>query len=391
MILRQITVLNYKNIAQAELSFSPKLNCFIGSNGEGKTNLLDAVYYLSFCKSATNPIDSQNIRHDGEFFVIQGQYEDEDGSREEVYCGLKRGHKKQFKRNKKEYKRMAEHIGLIPLVIVSPSDSELITGGSEQRRRFMDVVISQYDHFYLESLIRYNKALMQRNVLLRQEEEPDPESLSVWEEMMAREGEQIYRRREAFITQFMPTFQQFYRQISVDREVVDLIYTSHGQRGPLLETIQTGRAKDRIMGYSLHGIHKDDLDMQIGGYAIRREGSQGQNKTFLIALKLAQFDFLKRTGSGTTPLLLLDDIFDKLDADRVEQIVHLVAGDRFGQIFITDTNRDHLDLILRGMDKPYTLFEVKGGAVSTLMSQGTSTAPSAMHPDAPQPEEGVEP
>lgn len=363
MILKKISILNYKNIAQAELSFSRKMNCFVGHNGEGKTNILDAVHFLSFCKSAVNSIDSQCIRHGEEFFMLQGEYEHESGEPEEVYCGLKRKQKKRFKRNKKEYKRLSEHIGLIPLVLVSPSDSELIMGGSEERRRFMDMVIAQYDHEYIEALTRYNKALMQRNVLLKQEEEPDPELLSLWEEVMAREGEKIYGKRQAYIEEFIPVFQDFYGQVSSEREQVGLHYVSHCQRGDLLEVIRRDRAKDRIMGYSLHGIHKDELEMTLGGFPIKREGSQGQNKTYLIALKLAQFDFLRRTGSNTTPLLLLDDIFDKLDADRVEQIVKLVSGEKFGQIFITDTNREHLDCILEKMDKEYKLFHVRNGEV----------------------------
>lgn len=363
MILKKISVLNYKNIAQADLDFSPKMNCFIGHNGQGKTNFLDAVYFLSFCKSATNAIDSQNIRHGEDFFMLQGLYEHENGDAEEIYCGLKRKQKKKFRRNKKDYKRLAEHIGLIPLVMVSPSDAGLIAGGSEERRRFMDLVISQYDHEYLEALLRYNKALQQRNVLLKMEEEPDETLMALWEECMAREGELIYSRRRDYISEFIPIFQHFYQAISQDREQVGLRYVSHGERGPLLDTIRRDRAKDRIMGYSLHGIHKDDIEMMLGDYPIRREGSQGQNKTFLIALKLAQFDFLRRTGSHTTPLLLLDDIFDKLDADRVEQIVKLVSGEQFGQIFITDTNRDHLDRILAEAGQDYRLFYVEQGEV----------------------------
>ena len=363
MILKKISILNYKNVAQAELDFSPKINCFIGYNGEGKTNLLDAVYYLSFCKSATNPIDSQNIRHGEDFFMLQGEYVHESGEQEEVYCGLKQKQKKRFKRNKKEYKKLSEHIGLVPLILVSPADADLIAGGSEERRRFMDMVISQYDHEYLDALMRYGKALAQRNVLLKQEEEPDEELMCLWEDMMAIEGEKIYEKRKAYIEEFIPVFQEFYEKISMGREEVGLRYISHCQRGDLLEVIRRDRMKDRIMGYSLHGIHKDDLEMSLGGFPIKREGSQGQNKTFLIALKLAQFDFLRRTGSNTTPLLLLDDIFDKLDAHRVEQIVKLVSGERFGQIFITDTNRDHLDSILEKTDKDYKLFYVKNGDI----------------------------
>ena len=369
MILKQISILNYKNLEQVELEFSPKMNCFIGQNGMGKTNLLDAVYYLSFCKSATNPIDSQNMMHDRDFFVIQGVYESESGDREEVYCGMKRRQKKLFKRNKKEYSRLSDHIGFIPLVMVSPADTELIAGGSEERRRFMDVVISQYDKEYLEALIRYNKALQQRNTLLKAEAEPDEELLSVWEEMMAMTGEVVYRKRCDFIDEFIPTFQTFYSYISQDKEVVNLSYESHAKQGSLLEQLKENRVRDRIMGYSLKGVHKDDLTMQLGEYPIKREGSQGQNKTYLIALKLAQFDFLRRTGGNTIPLLLLDDNFDKLDASRVEQIVKLVSGDRFGQIFITDTNRDHLDKIMQKIEGEYKVFEVIDGSVNERKEQ----------------------
>ena len=363
MILKRISILNYKNLEQVELDFSPKMNCFIGQNGMGKTNLLDAVHYLSFCKSSANPIDSQNIKHNQDFFVVQGSYLTDEGDPEEVYCGLKRRQKKQFKRNKKEYSKLSDHIGLIPLVMVSPADSELILGGSEERRRFMDVVISQYDREYLSALIRYNKAMAQRNTLLKAEVEPDDELMNVWEEMMASAGEVVFRKRNDFINEFIPTFQSFYSYISQDQEVVNLSYESHAMQGNLLQIIRESRQRDRIMGYSLKGIHKDDLVMQLAEYPIKREGSQGQNKTYLVALKLAQFDFLRRTGSNTTPLLLLDDIFDKLDASRVEQIVKLVSGDKFGQIFITDTNRDHLDKILRKIEGEYKVFGVEQGAI----------------------------
>jgi len=258
---------------------------------------------------------------------------------------------------------MAEHIGLLPLIIASPNDSNIISGGSEERRRLMDIVISQYDPEYLTALSAYNKALQQRNALLKAEEEPQPEILSLFEEMMAENGERIYQKRNAFIEEFTPVFQHFYQLISNGNEKIGLCYTSHCQRGPLLAIIQRDRTKDRIMGYSLHGIHKDELEMTLNGFPIKREGSQGQNKTYMLALKLAQFDFLKRTGSKTTPLLLLDDIFDKLDAQRVEQIVDIVSSDAFGQIFITDTNREHLDKILERSQGNYKIFHVEGGQV----------------------------
>ena len=362
MILEKLSVINYKNIATATLELSPKINCLIGQNGVGKTNVLDAIYFLSFCHSANNPIDSQVIRHGEEFFMLEGNY-DEDLH---ITAAMKKGAKKHFKRNKKEYKRLSEHIGLIPIVVVAPSDTLLIEGGSEERRRLMDLVISQYDRSYIDAMNRYNKALQQRNALLKQEEEPDNEVISLFEEQMAMEGEKIYQRRKAFIEELTPIFQRIHETISENREQVSLTYLSHCQRGPLLEVIQRDRFKDRAVGYSLHGIHRDDLEFTLGGHPMKREGSQGQNKTFVIALKLAQFDFLKRTNSKTTPLLLLDDIFDKLDARRVEQIIKLVGGDEFGQIFITDTNRDHLDRILASSEHDYRIFHVENGEIKEI-------------------------
>ena len=399
MILEKLSLINYKNIREATLDLSPKINCMIGSNGDGKTNILDAVYFLSFCHSASNPIDSTIIRHGEDFLFVEGVYsrKEEGGKRKEntpetdnsaadpdsgspasispssfllplsstISCGMKRGTKKHFRRDKKEYRRLSEHIGLIPLVMVSPSDTLLIDGGSEERRRLMDMVISQYDHTYMESVNRYNKALQQRNTMLKQETEPDTEVMSLWEEQMAVEGERIYQRRDAFVRELTPIFQRYYERISGNREQVAIEYISHCQRGPLLEVIQRDRAKDRIMGYSLHGVHRDDLVFTLGGHPIRREGSQGQHKTFVVALKLAQFDFLRRTNGGNTPILLLDDIFDKLDASRVEQIVTLVAGEEFGQIFITDTNRSHLDQILAASSHDYKIFHVDDGEINS--------------------------
>ena len=364
MILKKLSILNYKNIREATLELSPKMNCFIGHNGAGKTNVLDAIYYLSFCRSASNPVDSQVIRHDEPFCLIEGEYDAGSQSSLIISCGMKRGMKKHFKRNKKEYKRLSEHIGLIPLVVVSPSDTLLIEGLSEERRRLMDMVISQYDRQYMENLVRYSNALAQRNSLLKMEEEPDPQLMDIWETQMAVEGENIYECRRAFVEELTPMFQQYYEQISQGREPVGLHYVSHCQRGPLLEVIQRDRVKDRAVGYSLHGIHRDDLEFTLGGHQMKREGSQGQNKTYVTSLKLAQFEFLKRTASQTTPMLLLDDIFDKLDASRVEQIVHLVSDDSFGQIFITDTNRDHLDQILSTSALDYKIFHVENGEVS---------------------------
>jgi DNA replication and repair protein RecF len=374
MILRKLSILNYKNIGEAQLELSPKMNCFIGSNGMGKTNVLDAVYYLSFCRSASNPIDAQVIRHEEPFCMIEGQYQTVGAESQEpmanselltISVGMKRGQKKHFKRNKKEYKRLSEHIGLIPLVVVSPADALLIEGGSEERRKLMDMVIAQYDRSYIDALSRYNNALQQRNILLKMEDPaPDTLVLQLWEEQMAEAGEVLYAKRRAFVDELVPLFQEYYQHISSGQERVGLTYVSHCQRGPLLDVIQRDRHKDLAVGYSLHGVHRDDLEFTLDGHLMKREGSQGQNKTYVIALKLAQFDFLKRTGSQTTPLLLLDDIFDKLDAQRVEQIVRLVSSDNFGQIFITDTNRDHLDQILSTSALDYQIFHVQEGNIS---------------------------
>lgn len=387
MILRRLSILNYKNIAEAQLELSPKMNCFIGRNGMGKTNVLDAMYYLSFCRSASNPVDSQVIRHDQPFCMIEGEYDADtvhntadaaEAPALVISCGMKRGQKKHFKRNKKEYKRLSEHIGLIPLVVVAPADTMLIEGTSEERRRLMDMVIAQYDRSYIDALSRYNNALQQRNTLLKQASASlsgpsasapssgalyDPLLMQLWEEQMAEAGEQLFQKRTAFIDALTPVFQDYYEHISGHQEQVGLQYVSHCQRGPLLDVIQRDRMKDVAVGYSLHGVHRDDLEFTLGGHLMKREGSQGQNKTFVIALKLAQFDFLRRTASQTTPLLLLDDIFDKLDTHRVEQIVRLVSSDSFGQIFITDTNRDHLDQILAASSLDYKIFHVDNGDI----------------------------
>ncbi len=366
MILDRISIINYKNLKQADIEFSPKVNCFIGHNGEGKTNLLDAVYYLSFCRSSNNPIDSQLIRHGEDFMMIEGIYSHDGGEVENVSFGLRRGQKKIFRRNKKAYKRLSEHIGMIPLVMVTPQDTSLVEGGSEERRHFLDMVIVQYDKAYMEALTNYNKALQQRNALLKQEPLPDMALIEIWEEEMARNGELVYQKRNKFIEEFIPYFQRIYNFVSGGKETVAINYISHCQRGNLLDVIQRDRHKDIAVGYSLHGIHRDDLELLLDNYNMKREGSQGQNKTLVLSMKLAQFEFLRRTISQTTPLLLLDDIFDKLDAQRVENIISLVSGDTYGQIFITDTNRAHLDSILASSESGYRLFHVEDGEISRI-------------------------
>ncbi len=328
----------------------------------GKTNVLDAIYYLSFCKSHFNVIDSQNIEHNSDFFVLQGHYRMK-GVEEHIFCGVKRRQKKQFKRNKKEYTRISDHIGLLPLVFVSPNDSELIEAGSEERRRFVDGVISQYDRTYLHHLLDYANLLKQRNALLKLEQLPEETYFQVIEEQMAVHAVYIYNARVQFITKFEPIFQQYYRYISEDKELVSLSYLSQLHDRELTAALARTRERDLILGYTTQGIHKDDFEMKLGDYPIKRVGSQGQNKTYLIALKLAQFEFLSQTH-GVQPLLLLDDIFDKLDASRVRRIVELVGSERFGQIFITDTNREHLDEILTQIAQTASIFYVENGVIT---------------------------
>ena len=363
MIIRRLSVLNYKNIHQAEIVCSVKTNCFFGNNGMGKTNLLDAIYYLSFCKSHINTPDSRLIRNGEDLCVLQGFY-DYDGKEEEIFCAIRSGHRKQFRRNKKEYERMSEHIGLLPLVMISPADSDLIRGGSDERRRFIDMIISQHDKQYLNSLIQYNRAVTQRNILLR--DRCNEASLyDVLEMQMATYATRIYEKRVMLIDKLIPVFDEYHKMICNSGESVNLCYVSQLTDGDLIKELRDSRAKDLLIGYTSTGVHKDDIEMTLDGELMRRVGSQGQNKTYLIALKLAQFAYMTSIGT-TKPILLLDDIFDKLDADRVEKIIGLVSDDRFGQIFITDTNRKHLDRILEAIEQDYSLFRVEKGNTELL-------------------------
>lgn len=347
MYLKELSLINFKNYSQSELVFSPKINCFIGSNGVGKTNLLDAIYYLSMCKSYLNPIDSQNVRYNEDFFVLQGDYLLKDKN-ESIYCGLKKNKKKQFKRNKKEYQKLSDHIGLLPVVMISPTDNSLILDGSDERRKFMDSVISQYDKVYLDNLIRYNRALVQRNKLLKdfyQHRSFDADTLDIWDEQLVALAEKVYRVRVKFVEELIPIFQEYYTRISGDKETVQLVYNSQLHESDFRDLLKDALEKDRIVQHTTVGVHKDDLTLTLENYPIKKAGSQGQQKTFLVSLKLAQFDFIKHI-SGFKPILLLDDIFDKFDKERVRQIIELVAENHFGQIFITDTSQDRLENIL---------------------------------------------
>ena len=370
MLLKELNILNYKNIREASLHFSDKINAFVGLNGQGKTNILDAIYYLSFTKSAYNAIDSQNIHHDEDMAMIQGKYYSSDNE-EIISCGIKRGVKKQFRRGKKDYKRLMDHIGLIPLVMVSPQDSELVVEGSDERRKFMDGVISQYSKSYLEHLTQYNILLKQRNALLKQyAEQPEqlPDTLmEVLEQQIVSHAMPIYQARVQFIEQFVPYFQQVYSAISNDKELVSLVYQSQLHERDLLESLARTRSRDLILGWTSQGIHKDELEMILGDYPLKRVGSQGQQKSYLLAMKLGQALYLNAEQIlNTQPILLLDDIFDKLDSERVERIIQLVGDERFGQIFITDTDRQHLTKILSQEHFNAKLFQVENGEVNTL-------------------------
>lgn len=359
MYLQNLSLLNYRNFEELNLNFSEKINCFIGNNGVGKTNILDAIYYLSFCKSWLNPIDSQNIRYDAEYFMLKGNYLFNEAV-ENISCGLKKGKKKSFKRNGKEYSKLSDHIGLIPLVTVSPYDSNLILDGSDERRKFMDIIISQFDKDYLQKLLKYNKVLAQRNQLLKQfaaNNSYDADSLEVWDQQLVFLGQIIYNKRVDYIKDIVPIFQQYYNHISNEKEKVDLEYKSQLSESEFKSLLISSLQKDRILQYTTSGIHKDDLTFNLSEYPLKKNASQGQQKTYIIALKLAQFDYIKNTGN-LRPILLFDDIFDKLDASRVKQIIHLVADNNFGQIFITDTNKDRLDKILKEIHIPYKLFSI---------------------------------
>lgn len=364
MILKCLSITNYRNLPLSVLDFSPNVNCFVGANGMGKSNVLDAIYYLSFCRGFATAQDALNINHQSDFFILEADYETESNSQHHVCCALKRGARKRLKIDGKDVKRISEHVGKIPLVMIAPADSAFITGGSEERRHFMDMVIMQYNAVYLDSLIRYERALKQRNTLLKQEAEPDEAVMDVIEAMMSETGEVIYNERKRFVEEFQPIFLDLYRRLAGNvTEEVAMSYVSHGERGDLQSQLRDWRQRERIVGYSLHGVHKDDLDLTLNGFAVKREASQGQQKTYFIAMKLAQYVFLKNKGEKMVPLLLLDDIFDKLDSNRVEQIINYVSGNEFGQIFITDTRREHLDQVLAATQRDYKLFVVENGEV----------------------------
>lgn len=368
MYLKSLHIVNYRNISQADIVFSNGINCFVGQNGAGKTNMLDAIYCLSFCKSFYSTPDSQNILHNEPFFVIQGEYERRE-LQEQIYCGVKRGQKKQFKRNKKDYQRLSDHIGLLPAVIIYPFDELLIADGAEERRKYADSVISQCDKAYLETLMCYNKLLQQRNALLKQMQElegvPDMSLLDVIDIQMGQYGSIISERRAQFVQWLKPILTEYYQTISSGREEVSMQYVTGLQRYNLYQGLVETRQRDIALGYTSRGIHKDDIEFSLGEYPIKRVGSQGQRKSFVIALKLAQFQYLTEYN-GIKPILLLDDVFDKLDAARGDNLISLMASGHFEQIFITDTNKSRLEAVLEKANKDYKIFQVESGNINEV-------------------------
>ncbi|MFT4599853.1 MAG: DNA replication and repair protein RecF [Arenicella sp.] len=367
MHLDTLSLVNFKNYTEATIQLSSEINVFVGNNGQGKTNILDAIYYLSFCKSFLNPVDKQNIKLEEKFFLLSSKYM-KDEKKTDISISVQQGQKKKVKKNKKEYEKLAEHIGQFPAVVISPYDTNLIIEGSETRRKFIDSIISQYDRFYLDALIRYNKVLQQRNALLKQFQELrifDQESIEVWDAQLIDLGITIYEKRSQFLADFIPIFQKYFDLISNKQEVISITYESQLSEGSFAEKIELAKRKDSAVGYSTVGIHKDDLTFLIHEQPIKKFGSQGQQKSFLIALKLAQFEMISSLLE-MKPILLLDDIFDKLDHHRVEHLMKLVSDHAFGQVFITDTDVDRIDKVFSEIDIEKFVFKVEEGSVGRL-------------------------
>ena len=371
MYLKKLSLTNFKNYELNELEFSPKINCFVGNNGVGKTNILDAIHYLSLTKSFFNNIDSISIRHGEDYFIIQGTFV-RDGEENQIYCAFEKQKQKLLKRNGREYQKLSDHVGRYPVVMISPADSALITEGSEDRRRFMNKIISQYSADYLDSVLRYSKALQQRNKLLKDIKSSakfDSDVISIWDAQLVKYGSFVYNERDILVNELIPVFQEYYTLVSSGKETVRLKYRSHLSEGSFTEGLQNSIAKDRYLEYTTIGIHKDDLLLEMNDFSVKSLGSQGQQKSYLVALKLAKFDYIKRKA-GFSPILLLDDIFDKFDAERVEQIIRLVGNQRFGQIFITDTHQNRLQDILSSHKTDYKLFKIAGNGIVEITQNG---------------------
>jgi DNA replication and repair protein RecF len=371
MYLKKLSLTNFKNYDQAEMEFSPVINCFVGNNGVGKTNILDAIHYLSLSKSFFNNCDTVNIKHNEDFFLVQGLFV-RDNEESNILCSFGRQKPKVLRRNGKEYLKLSDHVGRFPVVMISPADSSLILEGSEERRKFLNKIISQYNPGYLDSVLRYNKALQQRNRLLKNftmSGSFDIEMLSVWDDQLIKYGSVVYRERDALVNEMVNVFQEYYSFISDQAETVKLMYHSQLLKEEFCNLLTEALKRDRLLEYTTVGVHKDDLLLEMNGFPVKLLGSQGQQKSYLVALKLAKFDYIKRKA-GFSPILLLDDIFDKFDAIRVEQIIRLVGNHRFGQIFITDTHQSRLQDILKNLDVDFKLFIISNGGVDEVIQNG---------------------
>ena len=371
MYLKKLSLTNFKNYDRAELEFSPKINCLVGNNGVGKTNILDAIHYLSLTKSFFNNIDSISIRHGEEYFIINGTFV-KDNIEDQIYCAFQKQKQKVLKKNSKEYQKLSEHVGKYPVVMISPADNALISEGSEERRKFLNKIISQYNAEYLDSVLKYSKALQHRNRLLKDFKLTgrfESDALSIWDSQLVKYGTYVFNERELLVNELIPVFQEYYSMISSEKELVKLAYRSHLSEGNFSEALVNSVNKDRFLEYTTIGIHKDDLLLEMNQHPVKSIGSQGQQKSYLVALKLAKFDYIRRK-SGISPILLLDDIFDKFDAERVEQIIRLVGQNRFGQIFITDTHQSRLHEILSTHKTDYKLFMINGNEVKEVIQNG---------------------
>ena len=359
MFIKNLKLFNFKNHSEKSFDFSPEINCFVGNNGAGKTNILDALHYLSMAKSFLGNLDAQNILHESDFFAIEAEIQGEEKN-DIIKVQLPKEGKKIIKKNDKTYERIADHIGFLPSVMISPYDANLISDSSESRRKFLDAMISQTDSDYLFALIQYQKTLQQRNALLKyfaKNRTFDLDSLEIYNEPLNKFGTQIFEKRQRFVASILPTIQHFYEIISKGNEKVTVIYESNLNEQNFEEILSENLEKDRVLTYTSRGIHKDDLRFEMNGNLIKKFGSQGQQKSFLIALKLAQIKRIKDI-TNKNPILLLDDIFDKLDDNRVSQLIELVNQQNFGQIFITDTHRERTESVVKRINEESKIFQI---------------------------------
>ena len=364
MYLKRISLTNFKNIPEAQIEFSEGLNCINGNNGQGKTNLLDAIYYLSMTKSYFDAADRFTFRHGEQTASVQGTYVSADGTEETITVLLTKDGPKQVRRGKKQYARFSDHIGLIPIVMSSPTDTALVNDAGSERRRFVNMFLSQTDKAYLRNLQDYNQLLMQRNKLLKQEDVP-ADLLDVFSSRLSEYADYIYRKRAELCDRLTPLVDRYHHLLSGDREKVTLQYVSDLQNGPLEDLLHKEADRERVLRYTTVGVHHDDILLQLDGYPLRKCGSQGQQKSFLIALKLAQFSIM-RESYPFPPILLLDDVFDKLDSERVANLLAIVSGEDFGQIFITDSNKVRLGQIVKALSAECAMFDVEDGRYTRI-------------------------